>query len=61
MSASRYLIINPSGVVENVIIYDPAYQLLLPEGFELVLCTGHVDIGWTRNPDGTFSAPPAEE
>lgn len=61
MSASRYLIINPSGVVENVIIYDPAYEFLLPQGYELIPYTCHADIGFTRNEDGSFTPPPAEE
>ncbi len=61
MSASRYLIINPDGVVENVIMYDPACQLLLPEGFELVPHTGQAWTSWTRNEDGSFTPPPAEE
>lgn len=58
MSASRYLIISPSGVVENAIIYDPQHQFVMPDGYELVPCTRQADIGWIRNPNGTFSAPP---
>lgn len=61
MSASSYLWVNESGIVTNLIMFDPANELTLPEGHELVLYTGQAEIGWTRNEDGSFTPPTAEE
>jgi hypothetical protein len=61
MSAASYLWIDQNGVVTNLIMFDPSNELTLPAGHELVLCTGQADIGWTRNEDGSFTAPPPAE
>lgn len=60
MNTSRYLLINSSGVVESIVLHDPRDYVDLP-GYELVPCTEQADIGWIRNPDGTFAPPQSIE
>lgn len=56
----RYAIVNPDGVVENMIIWDEVSQWTPPEGHtmvkaEEVLC----DIGW-KYENGAFVRPPED-
>lgn len=61
MDENKYLSIDSSGLVVGLIICDSVNDLQLPAGNDLVAYTGQAGIGWTRNEDGSFTPPPAEE
>ncbi len=61
MTTGTYLLVDGNGLVENVIYYNPANPLVLPTDYQLVVYTEQAWIGWTLNPDGTFSAPAEPE
>lgn len=54
----RYAIVNASGLVEAVIVWDGENDWVAPDGFEAIQ-TDEAGIGWSYQ-DGQFIAPPPE-
>lgn len=56
----RYAMIDTSGVVENVIVWDGETDYEPPEGMTLLSCVPEVSIGWTYG-NGAFTPPDVVE
>lgn len=61
---NKYALINKTTfIVENIIVWDGVTEWTPPPGVDVIqlLESDVVYINGTRNPDGTFSAPPIED
>ncbi len=56
----RYAVVDKSGNVTNVIVWDGEAQYTPPEGTELIEVTGAAGPGWTYR-DGEFIAPEEDQ
>ena len=56
----KYLVIR-DGIIENVILWDGVSDWTPPEGTTVEPDLDGSHIGWIKQEDGTFAAPPESE